>query len=156
MKVPIKQYYRLLSTYLRSQWRWVAVLALLILITIGLRLANPQIVRVFIDTAIEGGADANAWRSSLEAVDDPKAFHMCHFTLGLNSRARMSGYHLEDGHILGAVTFGFGAQDASYKGTVGVAKIHTDATLVSPTITIDGVMMCENNRLNSDLGLGGL
>ncbi len=65
MKVPIKQYYNLLSTYLRSQWRWVAVLALLILMTIGLRLANPQILRVFIDTATEGGARSILIRSAL-------------------------------------------------------------------------------------------
>lgn len=55
MKVPIKQYYNLLSTYLRSQWRWVVVLALLILVTIGLKLVNPQIIRVFIDTTLQGG-----------------------------------------------------------------------------------------------------
>jgi len=55
MKVPIKQYYNLLATYLKSQWRWVVVLAILILVTIGLKLANPQILRVFIDTATQGG-----------------------------------------------------------------------------------------------------
>jgi ATP-binding cassette, subfamily B, bacterial len=55
MKVPIKQYYNLLSTYLRSQWRWVLLLTILILVTIALKLANPQIVRIFIDTAVEGG-----------------------------------------------------------------------------------------------------
>jgi len=55
MKVPIKQYYNLLSKYLRSQWRWVAILTLLILVTIGLKLAIPQILRVFIDTALQGG-----------------------------------------------------------------------------------------------------
>ncbi len=65
MKVPIKQYYNLLSTYLRSQWRWVAVLAVLILITIGLRLANPQILRTFIDTATEGGERSILIRSAL-------------------------------------------------------------------------------------------
>ena len=65
MKVPIKQYYNLLSTYLRSQWRWVAILALLILVTIGLRLANPQILRVFIDTATEGGERSILIRSAL-------------------------------------------------------------------------------------------
>ena len=54
MKVPIRQYYELLSTYLRAQWRWVAVLTLLILVTIGLKLINPQIIRVFIDTLSEG------------------------------------------------------------------------------------------------------
>jgi len=51
MKVPIRQYLSLLSTYLRSQWRWVVVLAVLILATIGLKLVNPQILRSFIDTA---------------------------------------------------------------------------------------------------------
>ena len=51
MKVPIRQYLRLLSTYLRAQWRWVAVLSVLILVSIGLRLVNPQILRAFIDTA---------------------------------------------------------------------------------------------------------
>jgi len=65
MKVPIKQYYNLLSTYLRAQWRWAAVLALLILVTIGLKLANPQILRVFIDTATEGGEHSILIRSAL-------------------------------------------------------------------------------------------
>ena len=65
MKVPIRQYLSLLSTYLRSQWRWVVVLALLILATIGLKLANPQILRTFIDTATEGGAQSVLIRSAL-------------------------------------------------------------------------------------------
>ncbi len=56
MNVPIRQYWNLLSTYLKSQWRWVVVLSFLILVTIALRLANPQILRLFIDTATEGGA----------------------------------------------------------------------------------------------------
>jgi len=53
MKVPIKQYWQLLRTYLKAQWRWVAILAVLIIVTIGLRLAIPQILRVFIDAAAE-------------------------------------------------------------------------------------------------------
>jgi len=65
MKVPIRQYYNLLSAYLRSQWRWVVILALLILLSIGLKLANPQILRVFIDTASEGGARSTLIRSAL-------------------------------------------------------------------------------------------
>jgi len=65
MKVPIQQYYELLSTYLRSQWRWVLILALLILATIGLRLINPQILRTFIDTASAGGERSILIRSAL-------------------------------------------------------------------------------------------
>ena len=55
MKVPIRQYVRLLGAYVRPQWRWTAALAVLILSTIALRLANPQILRSFLDTATEGG-----------------------------------------------------------------------------------------------------
>lgn len=65
MKVPIRQYYNLLAKYLRSQWRWVLFLTLLILVTIGLKLANPQILRTFIDTATEGGARSVLLRSAL-------------------------------------------------------------------------------------------
>ena len=107
-------------------------------------------------TAIEGGTDATAWRSRLEATGDPKAFHLCHFTLGLNPRAKVSGNMHQDEHVLGAITFGFGNQDPSFKGAVGAAKVHSDVVLLSPTVTLDGGLMLENNRLNPDLGLGGL
>jgi leucyl aminopeptidase (aminopeptidase T) len=68
----------------------------------------------------------------------------------------LCGHGLQDEHVLGAVTFGFGDQDPSYEGTVGPATVHLDVVLASPTITIDGVVMCEKNKLNPDLGLGGL
>ena len=42
---------RLLATYLGPQWPRVLVLAALLVLTIGLKLAGPQIVRVFIDAA---------------------------------------------------------------------------------------------------------
>jgi hypothetical protein len=35
-------------------------------------------------------------------------------------------------------------------------KMHTDVTLRSAAIHLDGVVMCENNKFNPDLGLGGL
>ncbi|MEE9491101.1 MAG: hypothetical protein V3V80_02210 [Dehalococcoidia bacterium] len=107
-------------------------------------------------TAIEGGADATAWCSHLESAGDPKAFHVCHFDVGLNPRARMSDNMHQSEQVMGAVTFGFGNQDPSYKGTVGAAKVHFDAVLLSPTVYLDGVVMRENNKWNPDLGLGGL
>jgi hypothetical protein len=62
----------------------------------------------------------------------------------------------QDEHILGAVTFGFGSQDPDFKGTVPPSKVHVDVVLKSPTIFLDDVIMCENNKLNLNLGLGGL
>ncbi len=55
MKIPLKQYWTLLVNYLKPQWRWAALLAVLLLGNIGLQLVNPQIMRHFIDTAQAGG-----------------------------------------------------------------------------------------------------
>ena len=107
-------------------------------------------------TDMESGPDANVWRSRLESTGDPKAFHLAHFTVGVNPRAKMSGIHIQDERVYGSVTFGIGHQDRDFEGAVGVAKIHSDAVLASPTIYLDGVLMLENNRFNPDLGLGEL
>ncbi|HEU0002138.1 MAG TPA: ABC transporter ATP-binding protein [Ktedonobacteraceae bacterium] len=49
-------YRALLGTYLRPQWAKVALMSLLLLTSIALQLLNPQLLRSFIDTAINGGA----------------------------------------------------------------------------------------------------
>jgi ATP-binding cassette subfamily B protein len=53
--IPVRQYWRLLRTYLKSQWVYVLLLAVLLFSHIGLRLVVPQIMRFFIDTALAGG-----------------------------------------------------------------------------------------------------
>ncbi len=65
MKLPLRDGLNLLVRYLRPQVRWVAALAALVLVTIGLRLANPQILRQFIDTAVGGGERALLIRDAL-------------------------------------------------------------------------------------------
>ena len=107
-------------------------------------------------TAIEGGADADVLRSRLESTGNPKAFHLCHFNVGMNPAARMGVKMMQDEMVMGAATFGFGSQDPIFEGTVGLVKMHTDVVLASPTIYLDGVVMCENEKFNPDLGLGGL
>jgi ATP-binding cassette, subfamily B, bacterial len=56
MAIPLRQYGELLARYLRPQRTRVALLAVVLLASIGLQLVNPQIVRFFIDTALGGGA----------------------------------------------------------------------------------------------------
>ncbi|MGL4610496.1 MAG: ABC transporter ATP-binding protein [Trueperaceae bacterium] len=51
-----KQYRAVLGKYLKPQWRKAALMAALLLASIGLQLLEPQILRFFIDTAQEGGA----------------------------------------------------------------------------------------------------
>ena len=64
MKVSLKQYTRLLAKYLKPQWRQAIALAVLLFSSIGLELLNPQLMSVFIDTAIAGGAAATAGPSA--------------------------------------------------------------------------------------------
>jgi ATP-binding cassette subfamily B protein len=52
VKIPIQQYWVLLKVYFRPQWPMVLLLALLLLMSIGLQLLNPQILRHFIDLAV--------------------------------------------------------------------------------------------------------
>jgi ATP-binding cassette subfamily B protein len=52
MESPVAQYWQLLAHYLRPLRAKVVLLTLLIFSGIGLQLANPQIMRFFIDTAL--------------------------------------------------------------------------------------------------------
>ena len=96
---------------------------------------------------IEGGKDANLFKTNLESANDEKVFHLCHFTLGLNPTAKKSNVMHECEHVVGAVTFGFGNQDPSFQGTVGEAKLHSDVVIMSPTIELDGAVQVENNKI---------
>ena len=51
MNLPIREYWSLLGTYLRPQWKRATVMLVLLLTAIGLQLFVPQIVRAFIDGA---------------------------------------------------------------------------------------------------------
>jgi len=53
------RYVRLLATYLRPQRAMVALLGVVIAIHIGLQLANPQIIRAFIDAVVSGAGDVS-------------------------------------------------------------------------------------------------
>lgn len=59
MNTSRKRYRELLARYLKPQWRRVAVLAVLLLINLGMQLANPQILATFIDRALAGNALEN-------------------------------------------------------------------------------------------------
>src|SRR5579859_3081761 len=55
MPVQLKRYWSLLLKYLKPQWISVVLLAVLLLVSIGLQLINPQVIRYFIDTTQAGG-----------------------------------------------------------------------------------------------------
>ena len=57
-QLPLRSYWTLLVDYLRPQRSRVVTLAILIVVHIGVQLANPQIMRSFIDTVVSGRGDA--------------------------------------------------------------------------------------------------
>ena len=65
MNIPLRQYSTLLASYLRPHWPRAALLGVLVLSSTGLQLANPQIMRRFIDTALSGGAPDVLLRAAL-------------------------------------------------------------------------------------------
>jgi ATP-binding cassette, subfamily B, bacterial len=65
MKLPFNRYWNLLVRYLRPQWISVVWLALLLSASILLQLANPQIMRWFIDAAMAGSETSVLTRLAL-------------------------------------------------------------------------------------------
>jgi len=51
LKIPLRQYARLLSRYLRPQRKQMLLLAVLLFASLATQLAGPQLIRYFIDTA---------------------------------------------------------------------------------------------------------
>jgi ABC-type multidrug transport system fused ATPase/permease subunit len=54
--LPLKRYKDLLAKYVGPLWPKVLLLAVLIFLSIGLQIVNPQIIRFFVDTAISSGS----------------------------------------------------------------------------------------------------
>lgn len=71
-------YWHLLATYLRPQGKQVLLLTLLIIVGIGLQLANPQIVAFFIDTASANTAvpGSDAYAAGLQKLFGAAAIFM--------------------------------------------------------------------------------
>ncbi len=59
MTLPLRQYWLLLARHIQPQKGRFAMLAFLLLGSIGLQVINPQIMRFFIDTALSGGPAQN-------------------------------------------------------------------------------------------------
>lgn len=68
MNLPPTQYIRILRQHLGTHWPKLLLLAVLLLVTTGLQIANPQLLRLFIDAATAGGAGAEGHAPSAEAA----------------------------------------------------------------------------------------
>jgi 2,5-dihydroxypyridine 5,6-dioxygenase len=103
-------------------------------------------------SAVEGGKEATVMSRWLESREDRTIHRLCHFSVGLNPQARISGNMIEDERMLAAVDFGFGYQSPDLGGTVGLSPYHMDVMLAAPTILLDGTEMSGRGSLNPALG----
>ena len=103
-------------------------------------------------TKVEGGSEADNMREWLAACNDPTIYKLCHFSLGLNPQAGISGRMIEDERKLAAVDFGFGYQNPDLGGTVGLSDYHMDIMLATPTVYLDGKEMSGNGGFNPEMG----
>lgn len=94
--------------------------------------------------AIEGGAQAMAWKRMIEELDDPAAYNIAEVGVGTHPRARLSGEPLEDERIYGSCHIGIGT-NISFGGQVR-AKWHVDANVLNATIEVDGRRILEDGR----------
>ena len=103
-------------------------------------------------TKIEGDSEGNKIKEWLEACNQENIYHLCHFTIGLNPEAGISGNLVEDERKVAAVDFGFGYQSSDLGGTVGPCDYHMDVVISSPSIFLDGNEMSGRGKFNSKMG----
>ena len=103
-------------------------------------------------TKIEGDSEGNKIKEWLEACNQENIYHLCHFTIGLNPEAGISGNLVEDERKVAAVDFGFGYQSSELGGKVGPCDYHMDVVISTPSIYLDGVEMSGKGKFNSKMG----
>ena len=96
--------------------------------------------------------EGNKIKEWLEACNQENIYHLCHFTIGLNPEAGISGNLVEDERKVAAVDFGFGYQSSDLGGTVGPCDYHMDVVISSPSIFLDGKEMSGRGKFNPKMG----
>jgi ABC-type multidrug transport system fused ATPase/permease subunit len=86
MNIPLTAYWSLFRRYLAPQRGRAALLAAVLLVGIGLQLANPQVLRLFIDAAVGGAASGDLLRAAALFLG---------LTLGVQVLTVLAGYLAE-------------------------------------------------------------
>ena len=98
---------------------------------------------------IEGGEEANRFKDTLEALDDPEMYRVAELGIGLNPEAMLVGDPLIDEGVLGTAHIALGL-NFTYGGTIKDAKTHIDCVFKKPTIELDGKVLVKDGELFLD------
>ena len=92
-------------------------------------------------TKIEGGAQAQVFKSWLASWNDPNMYRLAHFSPGFNPGVlKPTGRIVEDERIFGSCEWGMGSQGKSLGGAYWDAASHTDGIVLQPTLIYNGVV----------------
>ena len=95
--------------------------------------------------SIEGGREAEVFKSWLESFNDPNMYRLAHWSPGFNPGvSKPTGRIVEDERIFGCYEFGMGSQGKSLGGAYWEAAGHTDGVVLNPTVYYDGKLFEEN------------
>ncbi|RLJ00148.1 MAG: hypothetical protein DRP06_02440 [Candidatus Aenigmatarchaeota archaeon] len=81
---------------------------------------------------IEGGEQAEILKNTLQDMNDPRAYTIAEFAVGINPKAEITDKILESEKVLGTVHFALGENRSL--GGVNESKIHWDFVLKDPKI----------------------
>jgi len=90
-------------------------------------------------THVEGGADAATFRAWMASHQDESMYRVAHWSLGFNPGVlKPTGRIVEDERVFGCVELGVGTKGAWLGGETWVSAAHTDGSILSPSIYLDG------------------
>lgn len=106
---------------------------------IVLEVANGHVI------TISGSRSADVLCSRLQAAEDPNAYIVAEFAIGLNPCARVVGNIIEDEGAYGTGHFALG-DNRRFGGATHCSQ-HVDMVYFKPTILLDGTALMEAGRL---------
>jgi len=117
------------------------------IMTVGVTRETPVTIRVKdgLIYAIEGGSQAEDFAAILKNLNDPTAYNIAEFAIGLNPAARMYSTNLEDLGKLGCAHVGIGS-NYSIGGKIK-APCHIDAIFKDAVIEFDGKVVMDKGKL---------
>ncbi len=97
-------------------------------------------------TDISGGVEAKKLAALLASKNEPMAYNLSEFAIGLNPKAILTGLPPQDRGVYGTSHIGFGS-NFNWGGTIRV-KTHFDFIILAPKVELDGVTILENYKFN--------
>ena len=98
---------------------------------------------------IEGGQQAQIWRSILEKANDPPSYNCpAEVSIGLNKNVVPTGSMRTDKKMYGTSHIGVG--DTMVLGGTCHAKLRLEGVIRHPEISVDGQVLCKGGRIMLD------